>query len=94
MKREEANTILYKMSTFLDNNQMMKLQKILDEIVSNEELSEPMKSSSELLESFIATKRLEGGAEKTLALYSFTIGKLITAFDKNVCVLTTEDIRG
>ena len=26
MNREDANTILHKMSTFLDNNQMMKLQ--------------------------------------------------------------------
>lgn len=66
MNREDANTILHKMSTFLDNNQMMKLQKILDEIVTNEEICEPMKSSLELLESFIATKRLEGRSEKTL----------------------------
>ena len=93
MKREDAQILLHKMSPILDNTQMVKLQNVLDEMISDTEEITPLKSSSELLESFLATKRLEGRSEKTLTLYRFTIRKLIDAFDKNVCLLTTEDIR-
>lgn len=93
MKQEEASLILHKMSTALDNSQMMKLNTVLDNMVADIEVEETLKSSMELLDSFIATKRLEGRSEKTLGLYSFTIRKMITTVDKHVCKLTTEDIR-
>ena len=93
MKQEEANIILHKMSVALDNVQMLRLQDSLDEIISESDSLLPLKSSEELLESFLSTKRLEGRSEKTLGLYRFTITKMIESFDKNVCVLTTEEIR-
>ena len=93
MNQEEANIILHKMSHTLDNIQMIRLQDSLDEIISESESLLPLKTSEELLESFLSTKRLEGRSEKTLDLYKFTLSKLIEAFDKNVCVLTTEEIR-
>ena len=34
MKQEEANTILYKMSKVIDNNQMVRLNSILEEIMT------------------------------------------------------------
>ncbi len=43
---------------------------------------------------FIATKRLEGRSEKTLALYRFNIEKMLEMSEKNVCVMDTDDIRG
>ena len=73
MKQEEANIILHKMSVSLDNVQMLRLQDSLDEIISESESLLPLKSSEELLESFLSTKRLEGRSEKTLGLYRFTI---------------------
>ena len=93
MKQEEASLILHKMSITLDNSQMMKLNTVLDKMVSDIEVETPQKSSMELLDSFIATKRLEGRSDKTLELYRFTIAKMITTVEKHVCTLTTEDIR-
>ena len=93
MKQEDANILLHKMSSVLDNSQMLKLQNTLDEMISDSEEIVPLKSSMDLLESFLSTKRLEGRSEKTLGLYRFTISKMIAAVDKNVCLLTTEEIR-
>lgn len=93
MKQEEASLILHKMSAALDNSQMLKLNTVLDKMVADIEVETPQKSSMELLDSFIATKRLEGRSDKTLELYRFTIAKMISTVEKHVCTLTTEDIR-
>ncbi len=93
MKQEEANTILHKMSKVIDNNQMVKLNTILEEIMLDAELDSKLKSSSEILDMFLASKRLEGRSEKTLSLYRFTVEKMMEKIDKNICTITTEDIR-
>ena len=92
MKQEEANIILHKMSKVIDNNQMVKLNRILEEIMAMEDLEAPLKSSKEILDIFLASKRLEGRSEKTLSLYRFTVEKMMEKIDKNICVVTTEDI--
>ena len=93
MKQEEANIILHKMSKVIDNSQMISLNSILDEIITDTVTETPQKSSEELLDNFLATKRLEGRSEQTLDLYKFTIEKMIQSVDKNICTLSTEDIR-
>ena len=93
MIQEEANTILHKMSKVIDNNQMVKLNSILEEILMDNKLDSQLKSSEEILDAFIASKRLEGRSEKTLSLYRFTIEKMLEKIDKNICTVTTEDIR-
>ena len=93
MKQEEANIILHKMSKVIDNNQMVKLNRILEEIMAMEDLEAPLKSSKEILDIFLASKRLERRSEKTLSLYRFTVEKMMEKIDKNICVVTTEDIR-
>ena len=92
MNEEMINHVLSRMSDHLDNSQMIKLRNTLEESLQNEERG-PDKSSTELLELFIATKRLEGRSAKTLNQYRFTIGKLMENCGKNVCVMDTEDIR-
>ena len=69
------------------------------EVYYNESLSQSEdgileKSSQELLDMFIATKRLEGRSEKTLFLYLFNIEKMLEKSEKSVCVMNTDDIRG
>ena len=59
MKQEEANLILHKMSKAIDNNQMVKLNTVLEEIMADTDLAGPLKSSEELLEMFLNSKRLE-----------------------------------
>lgn len=87
--REEINIIIQKMSVYLDNVQMIKLQEILAGVSDNTDI-EDVKSSEEL---FIAVKRLEGRSELTLGLYKHNIEKLLASVDKNVCLLNTDDIR-
>ena len=94
MKQETANYIMQRMSKYLDNSQMIKRKHTLDESLRQSEDGIPQKSSQELLDMFLATKRLEGRAEKTLFLYRFNIEKMLEKSDKNVCVMNTDDIRG
>jgi len=89
---DEINLVLNKMSPVLDNRQMIKLNKVLDDLFHESEEMIP-KSSQELLDSFIATKRLEGRLEQTLDLYRRTVERMLSKFDKNVCVFSTEDVR-
>ena len=94
MNQETANYIMQRMSKYLDNSQMIKLKDTLDESLRRSEDGILEKSSQELLDMFIATKRLEGRSEKTLFLYRFNIEKMLEKSDKNVCVMNTDDIRG
>ena len=93
MNQETANYIMQRMSKYLDNSQMIKLKDTLEESLRQSENGILEKSSQELLDMFIATKRLEGRSEKTLFLYRFNIEKLLEKSDKNVCVMNTDDIR-
>lgn len=92
MNQETANYIMQRMSKYLDNSQMIKLMDTLDESLRQSEDGFLEKSSQELLDMFIATKRLEGRSEKTLFLYRFNIEKMLDKSDKNVCVMNTDDI--
>ena len=94
MNHETANYIMQRMSKYLDNSQMIKLKDTLDESLRQSEDEILEKSSQELLDMFLATKRLEGRSEKTLFLYRFNIEKMLEKSDKNVCVMNTDDIRG
>lgn len=93
MKQEEANVILHKMSKVIDNTQMVRLNAILEEILTETRLDADLKSSEEILEIFLSSKRLEGRSQKTLDLYRFTIEKMLEQINKNICLLTTADIR-
>ena len=51
------------------------------------------KENSDLLGAFISSKKVEGCSEKTLNYYKSSIEKMIAAVRKNVCKVTTNDIR-
>ena len=93
MNRELIQYIMQRMAEWLDNRQMIVLQNTLDESMKMTESRQKTKSSEELLTEFIAAKRLEGRSEGTLAVYKNSIGQLLGYTDRNVCVMTTEDIR-
>lgn len=90
MDQEQVNKIMYQMTDVLDNTQMMHLKKVLEDL-SSEEITED--DSEELLERFIATKRLEGRSERTLKYYRITIEKMMKSLGKNVRAITTDDLR-
>ena len=58
---------MYQMSLHLDNQQQMKLKQVLEQAINNNDESED--DSFELLNRFIATKKLEGRSDKTLNFY-------------------------
>ena len=92
MNEEAISYIMQKMSNCLDNSQMIRLEKTLEEALRGED-KVSLKPSEELLEEFLSVKRLEGRSEKTLFLYKFNIGRILEKSDKNVCVMNTDDIR-
>ena len=51
------------------------------------------KENSDFLGAFISSKKVEGCSEKTLHYYKSSIEKMIAAVRKNVCNITTNDIR-
>jgi len=77
MNHETESYILLTMSKYLDNRQMIKLKDVLQETSRKSDDNILEKSSQELLEMFLATKRLEGRSEKTLLLYRYNIQKLL-----------------
>ena len=50
-------------------------------------------SNAELLEKFIAAKRLEGRSDGTLNYSQFTATKMFEDIGKNIRAITTEDLR-
>ena len=91
MNQEIVNSIMYQMALHLDNQQQMKLKQVLEQVMHNNGESED--DSFELLDRFIATKKLEGRSDKTLEFYRNTVHKMLIAIDKNVKAITTDDLR-
>lgn len=79
------------MNSFLDNQQLMELKRVLENFNNEAESSED--DSFELLKRFISTKKLEGRSDKTLKYYKSTVEKMLHAVDKNVKAISTDDLR-
>lgn len=97
MKQNLMNEVIQGMLPFLNNGQMERLQEVLQHTLfnykavendSNKELSE-----QNLVELFLAAKRIEGCSEKSLKYYESTILALLDDLDKNVKHIVTDDIR-
>lgn len=97
MKQHLITDIIQSMLPYLSNAQMEKLQEVLQCSLSNykivegeyaKEISEP-----NLVELFIAAKRVEGCSEKSLKYYESTIMALLDGIGKGVKYIGTEDIR-
>lgn len=70
MKENIINSIIQRMLPLLDNSQLKHLQ-----IVLTEELSEQGSKDEQtnIIEIFLAAKRIEGCSEKTISYYKMTI---------------------
>ena len=97
MKQHLITDIIQSMLPYLSNAQMEKLQEALQCSLSNYKIveSEYDKEISEpnLVELFIAAKRVEGCSEKSLKYYESTIMALLDGIGKGVKYIGTEDIR-
>ena len=98
MKDEIINEVLLQMQSHLDNAQMEQLQRVLQHTLWNctieKDPDEEQPGDGEnMVELFLASKRVEGCSEKTLAYYKATIEAAITTVDKTIKHITTEDLR-
>ena len=97
MKQNFINDVVQGMLPFLNNAQAEKLQEVLhhtlfDYNVIENENTEKL-SEQNLVESFLAAKRIEGCSEKSLKYYEATILAMLNELQKDVKHIVTDDIR-
>lgn len=97
MKQELLTEVLLEMKEYLDNGQVKQLEKVMKHILFHYQITRDIQQEkharSDLLESFIAAKRIEGCSEKTLTYYRNTIDAMVGYLAKDVVQITTDDIR-
>lgn len=96
MKQQIIIDVMQQMLPHLDNAQMQKLQKVLEYTLHGCEitvLEENDNDNSQLVESFVSAKRIEGCSEKTLKYYRTTIETMLISVDKSIRYIQTEDLR-
>ena len=97
MKNELITDIVQQMLPYLDNSQTKKLQQVLEHALFQYEIIEAVAPSNDdsenLVNIFIAAKRIEGCSEKALKYYQATIDAMINAINKSVRHIQTEDLR-
>lgn len=101
MTNEIIAQIKQEMLAVLDNAQVEKLDKVLVHCLYGLEITVKEQSSvevepdrnGELLDSFIAAKRVEGCSDKSLKYYRSTIEKLLLTVGKPILHIDTDDLR-
>ena len=98
MKHEIITEVLQQMIPYLNNVQAKQLQQVLEHTIFQYEVIENTikqkdDDSQELINTFIAAKRIEGCSEKTLRYYQSTIDTMILRIGKSVRRILTEDLR-
>lgn len=98
MKNQLMNEVLQQMLPYLDNTQTKQLQQVLDKLLFHYEITQrlegyKMQNNDELVDSFIAAKRIEGCSEKTLKYYKTTIDTMLYVVNKEIGHITTDDLR-
>ena len=99
MKDKIIDNIQGKMIGIINEEQRLKLRKILHdcfcniEIKSKDILLKDNEEENNLLTIFISAKRIEGCSEKTIKYYKDTINSMIESIDKEIIDITTDDLR-
>lgn len=100
MKENIIQAKVADMQRDLDIRQMARLKAVIFKELQNVEIIEKpdnqeqsKKENSELLDSFLSAKKIEGCSEKTLAYYRHTIEKMLLTVSVAVCHVSTTDIR-
>lgn len=90
--------VLQLMLPHLDNAQSMQLQQVLEQVLFRYEVSQKVGTAEdddqdELVQKFLAAKRVEGCSEKTLNYYQSTIEAMFQMVPKGARHIQTEDLR-
>lgn len=91
------NDIEQAMLGVLNNEQMSQLRKVLDyafrDINVSSKNNEECSGNSELIDSFLSAKRVEGCSDKSIHYYRSTLNNAIRKIEKNIRHITTDDLR-
>lgn len=97
MKQKLITDVVQGMLPYLNNAQAEKLQMILQCALFNYDVTENENRDSStdqnLVEVFLAAKRIEGCSEKSLKYYQSTIQSMLNDVGKGVKYIVTDDIR-
>ena len=97
MKQNLITEIVQGMLPYLNNAQTEKLQEVLAHALFSYEVTKTDKdaniSEQNLVELFLAAKRIEGCSEKSLKYYESTIMAMLDELHKEVKQIETDDIR-
>lgn len=97
MKQKIINEVIQNMMPFLNNAQMAKLSEALEHALYQctivAEQSYDDEPQEDLVALFLSAKRIEGCSEKSLKYYQSTIEAMLTQLQKDVCCITTDEIR-
>lgn len=100
MKEQLINEVMQGMLAYLDNSQLIELQKVLNQAlrgmtVTESEVDEDkqIEDNQRLTDLFVASKRVEGCSEKTLKYYSNTIEMVLGTIRKDIRAIATDDLR-
>lgn len=99
MKQKVINEVMQGMLGCLNNVQLERLQEVLEHALLHKQISETEEevndvlTNEQLLESFLAAKRIEGCSEKSLAYYRTTIDAMTAKVEKDVREMKTDDLR-
>lgn len=98
MKEQIMKDVIQAMLPHLDNRQLEILKKSLEEALEGKqiqegEVKEKVEQNSKFVMKFISAKRIEGCSEKSLFYYENTINSMLSAINKNIKHIVTDDLR-
>ena len=80
-----------RMDKFLNKEQKENLHRVLEDCLSVPD--EESVNQGDLIQLFIAAKRVEGCSAKTVKYYETTVRNAIEKIDKDIVQVTTDDLR-
>ena len=97
MKEQLVNEVQRRMLPYLNNEQLMQLGNALNAALQGATIAydgaKIEEKTTDVVESFITAKRIEGCSEKTLNYYQKTIEAMLSDIKKTAQQITTEDLR-
>jgi len=98
MKQEMMTEVMQQMLPYLNNSQLQRLRQVMEQVLFHYEVSVEDNRLEEddnydLVEKFLAAKRIEGCSAKTLKYYHSTIDAMLISLGKKVRHILTEDLR-
>lgn len=90
---EKIVQIINKMADYLNVSQMKKLQEVLLQTFSENNISKEETSNDEYLQLFLDAKKIEGCSARTIEYYSSTVERMLQNIKQPIRKISTEEIR-